>query len=144
MKCNYCGSRDIELSRLEKVGMNAAELLLERVERQNEYIKELSEGDFTAKVFRTWGGSRLSIDYLEDAKKDVEENPRKKIETALVQRVAKKLGNTVSICRDYYIHPKVLEVVAQPEFKMPRISNAKKYQHLDNSEQVVLKILMEG
>ena len=110
----------------------------------NEYIKELSEGDFTAKVFRTWGGSRLSIDYLEDARKDVKENPRRKIETALVQRVAKKLGNTVSICRDYYIHPKVLEVVAQPEFKMPRISNAKKYQHLDISEQVVLKILMEG
>ena len=43
MKCNYCGSRDIELSRLEKVGMNAAELLLERVEKQNEYIKQLEK-----------------------------------------------------------------------------------------------------
>ena len=110
----------------------------------NEYIRHLSDSDFTAKVFRTWGGSRLSIDYWEAAKKDVEENPRRKIETALVQRVAKKLGNTVSICRDYYIHPKVLQVVAQPEFKLPRISKAKKYQHLDLSEQVVLKILMEG
>jgi len=41
MRCNCCGSEDIGLSRLEKIGANATELLLERVERQNEYIKEL-------------------------------------------------------------------------------------------------------
>ena len=43
MKCNYCGSRDIQLSRLEKVGMNAAELLLERVKGQSEYIEILEK-----------------------------------------------------------------------------------------------------
>ena len=41
MKCRDCGSEHFELSRFEEIGLNASELLLEKVEKQNDYIKEL-------------------------------------------------------------------------------------------------------
>ena len=43
MKCKDCGSEHFELSRLEEIGLNASGLLLEKCERQNDYIKELEK-----------------------------------------------------------------------------------------------------
>ena len=43
MKCKDCGSEHFELSRFEEIGLNASELLLEKVEKQNDYIKELEK-----------------------------------------------------------------------------------------------------
>ncbi|WP_338789930.1 DNA topoisomerase IB [Bernardetia sp. MNP-M8] len=77
----------------------------------NEYLEKTMEHHFTAKTFRTWGGSVLTLELFEEAKKELELNPRKKLETVLVRKVAQKLGNTVSICRNYYIHPEVLSEV---------------------------------
>ena len=41
MKCSKCGCEDIEFSRMEQIGMNATDLLLEKCERQKERIEEL-------------------------------------------------------------------------------------------------------
>ena len=77
----------------------------------NEYLEEKMNHHFTAKTFRTWGASILVLELFEEAKIEIETNPRKKLETVLVRKVAKKLGNTVAICRNYYIHPEVLSEV---------------------------------
>lgn len=77
----------------------------------NEYIQQIMGESFSSKDFRTWRGTSMAVDLYEEALKIVEENPRKKIEPTLVKMVAKALGNTMSVCRKYYIHPHILEQV---------------------------------
>lgn len=85
-------------------------------QKVNDYIRNVSNADFSARTFRTWAGTVLAVKLLDEAKKEVEENPRRKLKTALVEKVAGKLGNTPSICEEYYIHPKVLKKVTEPNF----------------------------
>lgn len=77
-------------------------------EKVNNYIREISGGDFSARDFRTWAGTVLSLKYLSKARSIVEENPKRKLGSTLVELVSEKLGNTSAICKDYYIHPEVL------------------------------------
>ena len=75
----------------------------------NEYLREITGEDFTAKDFRTWAGTVLAAIALSAAgafetKKQAKANIKKAIEA-----VAKMLGNTPTICRQCYIHPFVLE-----------------------------------
>ena len=75
----------------------------------NEYLREITGEDFTAKDFRTWAGTVLAAIALSAAgefetKKQAKANIKKAIEA-----VAKMLGNTPTICRQCYIHPIVLE-----------------------------------
>ncbi|PHI19053.1 DNA topoisomerase I [Lewinellaceae bacterium SD302] len=77
----------------------------------NELIHELVGPEHSAKSFRTWAGTAAAIEFYPDAQLDLERNPRKRIDTCLIERVAAFLGNTTSICREYYIHPLVLSAV---------------------------------
>jgi DNA topoisomerase-1 len=72
----------------------------------NTYLQDITGKSFTAKVFRTWGGSVLSVKYLcEDGKdSDIETSVRDCIE-----HVSNALGNTKATCKDYYIHPYILD-----------------------------------
>ena len=79
----------------------------------NQYLREVSDTNITSKDFRTWGGTVLTVKFEPVARKICIENPRRKLETTLVQLVAKELNNTVSVCRKYYIHPKVLATVVK-------------------------------
>ncbi len=110
----------------------------------NEYIRELTGNHFSAKDFRTWGGTVLSIDYYEDALDDIKKHPARKLETAIIKRVAQTLGNTVAICRDYYMHPKVLEVLVNgdlEEYKKLNLKGLDRLSELSESEKAVLKII---
>lgn len=76
----------------------------------NEYIRELSGGDFTAKDFRTWAGSVYALEALEQAGGfDNKTEMNRKIAAAMDQ-VAEKLGNTRAVTRKYYVHPLILEL----------------------------------
>lgn len=78
----------------------------------NEYLKEISQGEFTAKDFRTWGGTCLALEYLLETG-GVETNSDVKATLVdVVKSVASKLGNKPATCRKYYIHPDVLESFA--------------------------------
>jgi len=73
----------------------------------NDYLKEITGEDFTAKDFRTWAGTVLAAQALEElADFDSETQARKNIVRA-VERVAERLGNTPSVCRKCYVHPEV-------------------------------------
>ncbi len=72
----------------------------------NDYIREASGGDFTAKHFRTWGASVIAFDQL--LKKS--EHSRISIKT-VVEPVAEALGNTVAMSRKAYVHPALLDAV---------------------------------
>lgn len=75
----------------------------------NDYLRAITGEDFTAKDFRTWGATRLALATLLDAGTPGEDDDIPAIIRAAVQQAADHLGNTVSVCREYYIHPGVLE-----------------------------------
>lgn len=77
----------------------------------NEYLKSISGEQFSSKDFRTWGGSVTAIEKFEKAREQARATNKKTMIPTLIKMVAQKLGNTVAICRDYYIHPAILEAI---------------------------------
>jgi DNA topoisomerase-1 len=71
----------------------------------NDWLRDASGGEMTAKAFRTWHGSALALDrFLKRAKPEGEREAR----TAagrVVEEVAARLGNTRAVCRRHYVHP---------------------------------------
>lgn len=75
----------------------------------NEYIREISHQDFTAKDFRTWAGTVLALVALQEFESFESETQAKKNIVQAIKDVAMNLGNTPSVCRKCYVHPAVLE-----------------------------------
>lgn len=75
----------------------------------NEYLREISEQDFTAKDFRTWSGTVLACMSLGELEEFKSETEAKKNVVQAIKNVAARLGNTPSVCRKCYVHPSVLE-----------------------------------
>jgi DNA topoisomerase-1 len=75
----------------------------------NDYLRDISGEDYTAKDFRTWSGTVLAALALTEYEKfDSEAQARKNILRA-IESVAERLGNTPSICRKCYVHPAVID-----------------------------------
>ena len=74
----------------------------------NEYIRQIAAEDFTAKDFRTWAGTLLAAQRLDDYPSVQSANGGKKACVRTVAEVAAILGNTPAICRKCYVHPQVL------------------------------------
>lgn len=75
----------------------------------NEYLREISGQDFTAKDFRTWAGSVLACATLREFEAFASETEAKRNVVQAIKQVAARLGNTPSVCRKCYVHPVVLE-----------------------------------
>ena len=74
----------------------------------NAYLHQIAGEGFTAKDFRTWGGTVLAARSLRDLGPFVSEAAMKTNIVAAVDAVAARLGNTRAVCRAAYIHPAVL------------------------------------
>lgn len=74
----------------------------------NDYLREISGQNFTAKDFRTWAGTVHAAKALAEFHKDNDSQPTKEILLQAIDQVAKKLGNTRAVCRRSYIHPAVI------------------------------------
>jgi DNA topoisomerase I len=75
----------------------------------NKYLQDVTGREITAKDFRTWAGTMLVAEALRamgpaETKREAEKNI-----VAAVDTTAKRLGNTRSVCRKYYIHPVLIE-----------------------------------
>ncbi len=75
----------------------------------NNYLREITGQEFTAKDFRTWGGTGQAASELETIGPSTSETDAKKNVVAAIKAVAAKLGNKPSTCRKYYVHPVVLD-----------------------------------
>ena len=75
----------------------------------NDYLREISGAEFSAKDFRTWAGTVLAANALAEFERFDSQAKAKKNIVSAIETVAKKLGNTVAICRKCYVHPKVIE-----------------------------------
>jgi DNA topoisomerase-1 len=75
----------------------------------NQYLRDISGKDFTAKDFRTWAGTVLAAIALAEFELfDSQTRARKNLVRA-IEAVAERLGNTPAVCRKCYIHPDVLD-----------------------------------
>jgi DNA topoisomerase-1 len=75
----------------------------------NDYLRDISGEDYTAKDFRTWSGTVLAALALNEFEKfDSHTQARKNIVRA-IESVAERLGNTPSICRKCYVHPAIID-----------------------------------
>jgi DNA topoisomerase-1 len=80
-----------------------------QAEDVNAYLQDITGRDISAKDFRTWAGTMLAADALRqtgaaETKREADRNI-----IAAVDLTAKRLGNTRSVCRKYYIHPALIE-----------------------------------
>jgi DNA topoisomerase-1 len=74
----------------------------------NNYIKEITGGDFTAKDFRTWGGTLEALRQLAICNAQNPEMNKKKQVVEALDCVASKLGNTRAVCKSSYVYPVLL------------------------------------
>jgi DNA topoisomerase-1 len=87
----------------------------------NDYLREASGSDVTAKDFRTWAGTVMTALALQAfAAPQSQREARRNLKAAITE-VSARLGNTVTICRKCYIHPRVIEgyMAGQHRLRMP-------------------------
>jgi DNA topoisomerase-1 len=72
----------------------------------NDYLREISGREVSAKDFRTWAATNLAVLALSVLEED---KPTKKATLNVIKQVAEQLGNTPAVCRKCYIHPAVFE-----------------------------------
>src|SRR5437764_3191800 len=93
----------------------------------NEYLREITGEEITAKDFRTWAGTQLAAEALREFEAFDSEAERKRAVVRAVEKVAKHLGNTPTICRRCYIHPAVLESYLDRTMLEALADNTSKY-----------------
>lgn len=114
----------------------------------NEYLREITGLDLTAKDFRTWFGTVLAAHELYDLGPFETKTQAKKNVTEAIKRVAQYLGNRPATCRKYYVHPAVIDAYMDNSLfqYMEKASNQKEASSnsLRPEEVGVLKILEEN
>lgn len=112
----------------------------------NDYIKEISGEDFTAKDFRTWSGTVSAlIAFKEIGYAESNTEYKRKVKEAL-EIVASHLGNTTAVCKKYYVHPLVINLYENNTIKkyldeLEEIEVNDDKADLTQEEKLVLKIL---
>ncbi|MFL6761480.1 MAG: DNA topoisomerase IB [Sphingomicrobium sp.] len=106
----------------------------------NDYIKEATGGDFTAKHFRTWSASVIAFEQMlkkaEDARITVK---------TVVEPVAEALGNTPAISRKSYVHPSLLQAIKEdPRDPLDGVDRPRGRKRLSSAEVGLLEFLAKG
>ena len=77
--------------------------------RLNDYVREYLGDEFTAKDFRTWGGTLIAAIALAERGPAESESEAKRVIPAVMRRVGKELGNTPAVARSSYVSPAVID-----------------------------------
>jgi DNA topoisomerase I len=75
----------------------------------NDYLRDISGEEFTAKDFRTWSGTKLAVAALTEIGTSTSQRQAKSNILRAIDQVAEQLNNTRAVCRKYYVHPAVLD-----------------------------------
>ncbi|HET8697244.1 MAG TPA: DNA topoisomerase IB, partial [Gammaproteobacteria bacterium] len=114
----------------------------------NDYLREISGQDFTAKDFRTWAGTALAAQALQEFEDFDSKAAAKRNVTQAIERVAERLGNTQAICRKSYVHPAVIEAYMDRSLMKTLKRRAEtelrgKLHRLSGEEAAVLALLQQ-
>ncbi len=109
----------------------------------NDYLREITGEDFTAKDFRTWNGTREAAVVLESIGSAATQTASKKNIIEAVKQTAKRLGNRPSTCKKYYIHPAILDAYSDGTlFDMLRQAQPQAGPHgLAREEVAIMQLL---
>jgi DNA topoisomerase-1 len=110
----------------------------------NQYLREISGEEFTAKDFRTWAGTVLAAQALAAVDRFKSNAEAKRNVVKAIESVAKRLGNTKAVCRKCYIHPAILDAYmdgATIQTIKARARAAKTGRALNAEESAVVGIL---
>ena len=117
----------------------------------NDYLREVSGRDITAKDFRTWGGTMVAAVALRTMGPAVSRREADRNIVRALDAVAERLGNTRAVCRKYYVHPALLSAyllgLTAPHAPVPKMHNT--HHELSHAAQrrdelVVLNFLHES
>lgn len=107
----------------------------------NNYLKNITGEDFTAKDFRCWAGSVNALGAFQKLSQPETEKEFKHKVIEVLDEVASKLGNTRTVCKKYYVHPTVIAAFERGSIWNYKPNN--KESEL-NEEEHALVILLEN
>ena len=114
----------------------------------NEYLREVSERDFTAKDFRTWAGTVLAARALQEFTRLDSRAATKRQVVRAIESVAARLGNTTAVCRKCYVHPAVVDAYLDGSLadSLSRAAAGELVRRLPklSQEEVAVLLLIEG
>jgi DNA topoisomerase-1 len=109
----------------------------------NEYLREITGRDITAKDFRTWAGTMYAATALREMGPAPSGRAADQNIVRAVDQVAERLGNTRGVCRSYYVHPDIIraykegDVIETPE----PVSNKRKRRATATLRRDEIKVL---
>jgi DNA topoisomerase-1 len=104
----------------------------------NNYLREISGRDITAKDFRTWGGTMAAAAQLSAMGVATNRSEADRNIVRALDAVAERLGNTRAVCRKYYVHPVLLKAY-HLGLTVPNFPTALKRNVLRDSSQAALR-----
>ena len=109
----------------------------------NRYLQSLTGQPFTAKDFRTWKASAHVLEFLHARTgESLTAAEAKRVVSQAIRSAAELLGNTVTVCRKYYVHPQIVEWFLRGELaaqcgRLPSRSR----REMTSYEQLLLRLL---
>lgn len=106
----------------------------------NSYLKEISGEEFTAKDFRTWTATVMTLAALSGCCEFTKIREKKSAISQTMKVVSEQLGNTPAICRKSYVHPGLLEAYSDGSLKK-FLESRKRKNVEEHAEEVTLEFL---
>jgi DNA topoisomerase I len=112
----------------------------------NNYIREATGKDFSAKDFRTWAGTLSILSSFKALGAAKTLTDKKKNIVSALDEVSSKLGNTRTICKKYYVHPEIIRLYEEDNLQrylneLDAIEKPDDVSDLTQEEKVLMKIL---
>jgi DNA topoisomerase-1 len=104
----------------------------------NDHLREIMQGEFTAKDFRTWAASVIVARELCQGEAGAVPDLK-----AAIAAAADSLGNTPTVCRRAYVHPALMEAASDPHGELCRLMGSITHARggLDRHERALLRYL---
>ena len=111
----------------------------------NDYIRTAARADFTARDFRTWVGSIQALEAMERLPIPKDDDARQRNLARVLDLVSHTLNNTARVCRDFYVHPELVERYLDGRLPgPPDRAEPPKVRELRRAEVRFLTLLDEG
>jgi len=114
----------------------------------NNYIKEATGAEFTAKDFRTWAGTLNILQAFKTLGEAECDADCKKNVIAALDEVSSQLGNTRTVCKKYYVHPGIIRLYEENNLtkylkQLDDIEEPDNHTDYTSDEKMLMKILKE-
>jgi len=107
----------------------------------NRYLRAVSGRPFTAKDFRTWKATVLVLERLLQAEPNLSPTAARRAASQAIRAAAEALGNTVTVCRKYYVHPQIPQLFLAGKLAGLCGPTPAAKRQLNSHEQMLLRLL---